>query len=1170
MNANQANNNEDKLKSTETRAKKTQKSDVNNCKKQISCVSWNLPAVLSKLEDADLVNYLTGFDIICLMETYLMKEFDSSFKFQSFNLLQSLACKLSATGRPSGGVIVLINKQLFPFITDLKSTIDNVICFKIDKTLFNFDKDIIFVVTYVHPIGSAYYKEGDRISTLEAIEDFLAELTETHSEASVVLAGDVNARFSDWSLGIDDPEGNNIEGEIIFERDSVDLVVNNFGKTLIELCSCYDLTPLHGLKEKNFPTDYTYWSERGNSVIDHFICTPDLIDLVRAMTIDSRIESDHMPITLTLGSNQSTPKQSKPMKLIRTKWDTSKTQEFQNFFKQFEVQAKIANLSELVDIDIDQSIEEFVSLLKTAGKDMERTITIYRDRLRNKPWFDVECREKKKEVSRALNKMRKVCNKGPIHEYNCQKEVYKTVRTAYQNLIKEKKRIHRQEVFDDLMANRNDSAVFWGIINKLKPRKQNLPDIDMRTWQDHFSKVLNPTGEDPVRLEEIENPPPPENLETIEDETLDCEITQEEVEMAVKNIKAGKSAGPDGIPPEFLKEAGPDLLGYFVTLFNKIYDRGYFPIDWSRAIIVPIFKKGDKHITDNYRGISLLNTTSKLFTAILTKRLYEWAELNGKIVQEQAGFRRGYSTIDHIFTLKQLISNCLFGRRRSKCYVLFVDFHKAFDTVHREKLWEVLHKQRVSDKYIKMLKAIYKKVTGVIRVGDELSDPINCPAGLKQGCRLSPTLFSLLINEIAFAIKDRGLQGYQFMPDTLVIKLLMFADDLSLISLTPQGLQQAINILEQKATELGLKINLNKTKVVVFRKGGFLSRLENWKIYGQKIETVNSYRYLGYTLTSKLSTDLALAESVGKAKKRALTIIKIIKLLGRFDFDVFFRLFETQAVSVVMYSAELWGTIKYEQVEKIQTFVCKRILGVHKKMPNYIIYGELGRFPLFIETQMRALKYWFKIMMMEEDRLPKLALKRELIEETKLNNWALNIKKLLSEAGFAYVWETWNIVNSHAFLKEFRLRLTDMYQQNWHAKCINNEKFASYGTIKNEFITEPYLKIIHISKFRFAFTRIRTQANYLNNNRRIYNENAEIKCPFCNQEETELHLLAECCKYENLRVKYIRKHFPNKTQLTLVNLLNCEKPEILKDIAMFAHFAFKHRWDAIQEGTQHP
>ena len=97
-----------------------------------------------------------------------------------------------------------------------------------------------------------------------------------------------------------------------------------------------------------------------------------------------------------------------------------------------------------------------------------------------------------------------------------------------------------------------------------------------------------------------------------------------------------------------LKTSGNIVVFVFTRLFNKKFSEGVYPEQWSRSVIVPLFKKGDKDTPNNYRRISLLSVASKCFTAVLRNRLTKWMDNHDKIVEAQAGFRKGYSTVDHI------------------------------------------------------------------------------------------------------------------------------------------------------------------------------------------------------------------------------------------------------------------------------------------------------------------------------------------------------------------------------------------------------------------------------------------------------------------------------------------------------------------------------------------
>ena len=157
-------------------------------------------------------------------------------------------------------------------------------------------------------------------------------------------------------------------------------------------------------------------------------------------------------------------------------------------------------------------------------------------------------------------------------------------------------------------------------------------------------------------------------------------------------------------------------------------------------------------------------------------------EQDQKICIKQAGFRANFSTVDHIFTLYAMILKCVYGDGRGKLYVAFIDYHKAFDSVHRKTLWQILKEAGMSKKFLLMLMAMYSNVQSCVRWRHELSDMFDCSAGLKEGALESPTIFNLYINSVANYVRKHGRHGIQFLPGMKEIFLLMFADDVAFVS----------------------------------------------------------------------------------------------------------------------------------------------------------------------------------------------------------------------------------------------------------------------------------------------------------------------------------------------------------------------------------------------------
>ena len=132
----------------------------------------------------------------------------------------------------------------------------------------------------------------------------------------------------------------------------------------------------------------------------------------------------------------------------------------------------------------------------------------------------------------------------------------------------------------------------------------------------------------------------------------------------INKLKSGKAAGIDKIIAELLKNLDDDTLIILVNIFNKIFDSGEFPEEWAVGIIVILFKGGERDDLNNYRGITLLSVVGKLLVGILNERLTKFDDSIKLLHENQAGFRKGYSTTDHIFTLFSIINHSLNVRKK--------------------------------------------------------------------------------------------------------------------------------------------------------------------------------------------------------------------------------------------------------------------------------------------------------------------------------------------------------------------------------------------------------------------------------------------------------------------------------------------------------------------------
>ena len=425
----------------------------------------------------------------------------------------------------------------------------------------------------------------------------------------------------------------------------------------------------------------------------------------------------------------------------------------------------------------------------------------------------------------------------------------------------------------------------------------------------------------------------------------------------------------------------------------------------------------------------------------------------------------------------------------------------------------------------------------------------------------SPMIFCLFISCVADYVSMHGQHGVQLLPGTKEIFSLLFADDIVLLSTTPVGLQRQLDSLSDISMRLGLTVNIEKTKVIVFRRGGFLGRGERWFLKDTVLEVVNSYKYLGFLFTTKLSVRTALFNQSVKAKQKIVQLLKTMWNLHTMSPKVFFKMFDAQVQPVLLYGSELWGAMRTSNVEGAHLFACKRFLGIGIRSPNSMCYGELGRYPLSINSTIRAVKYWLRLCRMSDSRIPKqayLMLSNANLPEER--NWVKTIRKTLSNLGFAYVLQSGGYVNEKTFLRSLKQRLRDIYQQEWCEKLSSSDRFAFYRSFKSLLHCEYYLSDIDIKKFRDAFIRFRLGCNDLRVNIKARDKNfVDTTCPFCEEIEDETHFLLKCYVYNDLRKKYLCKHLYKNEHTSVSNLLAGQAIRKTRDVAMFVFYALKHR-----------
>jgi hypothetical protein len=225
-----------------------------------------------------------------------------------FHVFCQPSVKLSDAGRPSGGVVCLVKNEFVQYVKQIKVNVGNFLLFVIDKCLFGFAKDVLYVCAYTPPEGSRYYSflgvDGDGIALLE---ECLVDNALIKNDFFVILSGDLNGRTSNFSQIVtrDYDSFDNLSKSscVSSGRNSQDSVLNGFGKSLLNMCTALNLCILNGMCHGDLDGRYTYICDSGSSVIDYFLMSSDLFATVWdncCLNVLDRSESYHMPVVLSL------------------------------------------------------------------------------------------------------------------------------------------------------------------------------------------------------------------------------------------------------------------------------------------------------------------------------------------------------------------------------------------------------------------------------------------------------------------------------------------------------------------------------------------------------------------------------------------------------------------------------------------------------------------------------------------------------------------------------------------------------------------------------------------------------------------------------------------------------------------------------------------------------
>ena len=496
---------------------------------------------------------------------------------------------------------------------------------------------------------------------------------------------------------------------------------------------------------------------------------------------------------------------------------------------------------------------------------------------------------------------------------------------------------------------------------------------------------------------------------------LDRPISLDEVKSILRSLECGKAAGHDKVINEALKQAPESFHRHLTMLYNRVKDQSKVPKAWNRGRVVLVHKSGSESEVGNYRPITVLTCMNASYSKILNARLAEVVERHRILGEAQNGFRKGRSGNDSAFVLNSVLWKSL--AKRKKTHLAFLDLAKAYDSVDRSVLWEKLRKLGFGGKFLKSIQSMYEGDYVTCQSNGSTTSPVYLGRGLRQGCSLSPLLFALYIVEMSRALHASSLGVLLYK---VCVSVLLFADDIVLISDSAAGLRLLRDIVQQHVADLRMKLSINKSKVMS-------GSHDVWELFeGDDVigclEKVLQFKYLGIQtcLNPSKSASAMMKKATSLAKQYRGTCIRLGHD-GPDVVDLAMSLWCNIAMPSLLFGSECvrFSQQVIEDISRQQSSVGKFTLGLPVCAPNVstpAILGLKSFKELLYSTQ---LKFFVRLFNQPNDRWSKDALLDNIFggwtspylnhlasirSEVGMDRWPVSVKEV-------------DVVLEHHFLK---------------------------------------------------------------------------------------------------------------------------------------------------------
>ena len=566
-------------------------------------------------------------------------------------------------------------------------------------------------------------------------------------------------------------------------------------------------------------------------------------------------------------------------------------------------------------------------------------------------WMNKDLMEKIIDKDKALKKAKKSNN---LIDW----EYAKKVRKEVGKIIETARKLHFQEEYEN---SKDDPKKFWRNIYDIIPKnKNNKANIYLKNSEgsevkldDTASYINDYFTEIGPKLASKFN----ENWKyfgvEIENSMNEINVIEGYVYDFVKEINICKSSGFSEISSMCLRDGLLVLIPHLSYIFKQAVKTGIFPSKWKIATIVPIFKGGNKEDVSNYRPISLLPVTGKIFEKLLHYQIVNFLEDNKFLSNMQNGFRKERSTLGSIVNFTSDIFEAINDRKYT--IATFIDLKKAFDTVNHKILLEKLFIAGIKGNVLKLLSNYLSNRFQKTISNGKMSKLNEITCGVPQGSILGPLFFLIYINDIQGVLGENHFHLYA--DDTVIYCM---NDN---IDVAKQEMQKVLDKFSKWCAINALTINTNKTKTMLFGSRYKIKNSHKIDLYinNELLQIVPTYKYLGMNLDQTLSFKYHLECLISNISFKLYMFSKIRRYLNE---KCAITIYKTMLMPFFDYCDVIY---MYSGVNELKKLDRHHIRGMKISLnEGYLfdeneLYSKCNLAELSIRRQVHLRNYMFKI-----------------------------------------------------------------------------------------------------------------------------------------------------------------------------------------------------------------